>query len=305
MAIPRSMGWLVVTGLAVLTLVALSMFALDRPDVVWAAGKPQCPHCRADVHAYGRRCPTCREEFDWVPTSDETSPACARCLSPAQDEWLGERRRALGDEKAAARLATALGVPVPAAAAYLAVVGRGQCGWCGGTGLDLVDGEGKSRAPCPVCLGERRCVACAGDRRVLVGLEAAAVEVANYDALAQTLLAPNSPPSSSGGNCATPRASSCGGRSAPPRSSTCSSGPRSRRRRAGRPSRGGRRRRATHGGHGRVRGRVTGRGGSVRSRFSGRGTASRVACAAGAAAAPRRGSTCRARSARAPSRRCP
>jgi len=193
-AIPRSMGWLVVTALAVLTLVALSMFALDRPDVVWAAGKPQCPHCRADVHAYGRRCPTCREEFDWVATSDETSPACARCLSPAQDEWLRERRRALGEETAAARLAVALGVSAPAAAAYLAVLGRGQCGWCGGTGTDLAAAAEGSGPPCPVCLGDRRCVACAGDRRVLVGLEAAAVDVAGYDALAQTLLAPNSPP---------------------------------------------------------------------------------------------------------------
>ncbi len=194
MAIPRSMGWLVVTGVAVLTLVALSMFALDRPDVVWAAGKAQCPHCRADVHAYGRRCPTCREEFDWVPTSDEASPVCARCLSPAQDEWVRERRRVLGEDKAAARLAAALHVPTATATAYLAVVGRGQCGYCGGAGVDLGATEAKDRPPCPVCLGDRRCIACGGDRRVLVGLEVAAVEAARYDALAQTLLAPNSPP---------------------------------------------------------------------------------------------------------------
>lgn len=194
MAIPRSMGWLVVTGVVVLTLVALSMFALDRPDVVWAAGKAQCPNCRSDVHAYGRRCPSCREEFDWVPTSDETSPTCARCLSPAQDEWVRERRRVLGEDKAAARLAEALGVPAAAAKAYLADIGRGQCGWCGGTGHDLAAPEGKERPPCPVCLGDRRCIACGGDRRVLVGLEVASVEAARYDALAQTLLAPNSPP---------------------------------------------------------------------------------------------------------------
>lgn len=194
MAIPRSMGWLVVTGLVVLTLVALSMFALDRPDVVWAAGKAQCPHCRSDVHPYGRRCPTCREEFDWVPTSDETSPVCARCLSPAQDEWVRERRRVLGEEKAAARLAEALRVAPAAATEYLAVVGRGQCGYCGGTGTDLAAAGAKDRPPCPVCLGDRRCIACGGDRRVLVGLELAAIEAAGYDALAQTLLAPNSPP---------------------------------------------------------------------------------------------------------------
>lgn len=194
MAIPRSMGWLVVTGVVVLTLVALSMFALDRPNVVWSAGKPQCPHCRADVHAYGRRCPTCREEFDWIPAADEASPVCARCLSPAQDEWHRERRRVLGEEKAVARVAEALGVPAAAAAEYLAVVGRGQCGWCGGTGFDLAAPGATPRTPCPVCLGDRRCIACGGDRRVLVGLEAAAIDAARYDALAQTLLAPNSPP---------------------------------------------------------------------------------------------------------------
>src|SRR5262245_16399027 len=74
--IPRSMGWLVVTAVVVLSLVALSWFALDRPNVVWSDVKPHCPHCRSVVPDYSKRCPVCREEFDWTPSPDEASPAC-------------------------------------------------------------------------------------------------------------------------------------------------------------------------------------------------------------------------------------
>lgn len=189
MAVPRSMGWLVVTGAVVLTLVGLSMFALDRPNVVWERGAAHCPHCRTPVKAFGRRCPTCREEFDWLPTDDETSLACARCLTPGQDTWQRDRRRALTEEKATDRVAAALGLPPAAAAAYLKVMGRGQCGWCAGTGLDLGAPNAGEGTTCPVCLGDRRCVACGGDRRVIVGVEAAAVEADRYERLAATVRA--------------------------------------------------------------------------------------------------------------------
>src|SRR5437899_3288167 len=113
------MGWLVVTGIVVLALVALSMFALHRPSVVWGAAvragpgvsvadvEPHCPHCRSVVPAYSNRCPVCREEFDWASAPDDQSPLCVHCLTPAQDDVVRDRRRALGEEKAAARVAKA------------------------------------------------------------------------------------------------------------------------------------------------------------------------------------------------------
>lgn len=182
MAIPRSMGWLVVTGVIVLTLVGLSVFALDRPDAVWTEGKPACPHCRTDVPHFAHRCPTCREEFDWVVTPDEAQPLCTHCLSPGQEDWVRERKRALGEDAAVERVAKTFSVTPAAAAEYLGVVGRGQCGACGGTGLD-VTAEGAEILACPVCFGGQRCVACGGDRRVVLGDEPAHGAIQRYRAV--------------------------------------------------------------------------------------------------------------------------
>jgi hypothetical protein len=192
LAIPRSMGWLVVTGVVVAALVALSVFALDRPDVVWADGRAHCPHCRTPAQAYAQRCAACREEFDWASSPDEQSPACRHCLSPAQDEWVRDRRRALGDDKAAAAVAarTDLQITQPAAAEYLKVASRGQCGWCGGTGSEL---SGTAGDKCPVCFGERRCTGCGGDRLVALGVEAARVEKDRLVRLEGVLFAARTP----------------------------------------------------------------------------------------------------------------
>lgn len=190
MAIPRSMGWLVVTGAVVLGLVGLSFLALDRPNVVWVAQRPQCPQCRTEVRKFSHRCPTCREEFDWVIAADEDSPWCTSCLSPTEDETLRQRKVALGEEEATKRVVVALHLPQEAARAYLHDVGRGQCGWCGGTGRDLSAAE-KDKAPCPVCFGEKRCIACDGDRRVRLGVELAARELDHYVSLARMLSTPS------------------------------------------------------------------------------------------------------------------
>ena len=95
MAIPRSMGWLVVTGAVVAALMGLSFLALDKPDVVWTAAQPRCPQCRTAVPLYAHRCPTRREEFDWAPAVDEESPWCVSCLTPGEDEALRVKRTAL------------------------------------------------------------------------------------------------------------------------------------------------------------------------------------------------------------------
>jgi hypothetical protein len=191
-AIPRSMGWLVVTGAIVLVLVGLSMFALDKPDVVWSTGKPHCPQCRTVVPEYSHRCPACREEFDWFPAPDDASPICTHCLTASQDDFVRDRRKALGEEKAAQRVADATKLSAAAAALYLKAVGRGQCGWCGGTGLDL-DRPPDEHAACPVCFGERRCIACDGDRRVRVGVEASSIAITRYEEDVQTLKAEYTP----------------------------------------------------------------------------------------------------------------
>ncbi len=192
MAIPRSMGWLVVTGGIVLALVGLSFLALDKPNVVWSVGRASCPHCRTAVPAYARRCPTCREEFDWVVAPDEESPWCEQCLSPGEDEALRLRRKALGEEVATQRIASALSIPAASAAEWLHGVGRGQCGWCGGSGKDL-SAPATEASPCPVCFGEKRCIACDGDRRVRVGLEASHAELERYRAAAAVLTTPSTP----------------------------------------------------------------------------------------------------------------
>jgi hypothetical protein len=176
MGVRPEFRWLLLTLLAVGALLGISALALNRPDVVWearaAAGEAPpvvalCPHCRSGVNAYSRRCRACREEFDWTATPHAASPLSRWSLSSLEDEWLRGRVRELGEEEAVRRTAEALGVTDEAAQAWLGQVGRGRCGWCGGTGRDP---PGATNAdPCPVCFGQRQCLACGGDRHVRVG----------------------------------------------------------------------------------------------------------------------------------------
>ena len=184
MGIPRSLMWLVVTGAIVAGLVGLSYLALDKPNVVWSEGAPHCPHCRTVVALYARRCPACREEFDWAATSDDDGPRCSKCLAPSEDEWLRARRTKLGEETSVKRVAAALGLAPEAASSYLKSIALGDCAYCGGTGRDLA-AKASSSTVCPVCFGEKRCIACDGDRHVRVGLEAAARELERYQGVAK------------------------------------------------------------------------------------------------------------------------
>jgi hypothetical protein len=171
LGIPRSLGWLVVTGAIVAGLVGLSYLALDKANVVWRAGKPACPHCRTAVPDYAHRCPTCREEFDWVVSPEEDSPWCAACVTKPEMERMLTAAKSLGEAGTAARLSKAFGLPEPAARAWWKAIEPGRCGWCGGTGKDLA---ATGDAECPVCFGGEACIGCDGDLFTRLGSERAA-----------------------------------------------------------------------------------------------------------------------------------
>jgi hypothetical protein len=171
--------WWMLTVLVVLVLLLLSALALDRPNVVWMRGEPHCPQCREEVPFQSQRCPHCREQYDWTVAPDEESPVSRWSLSSLEADVLRERVAALGPEESARRVAAALAVTPEAATAYLTAVGRGRCGWCGGTGLDLEAGAERGAA-CPACLGKGQCVACGGDRRIRVGDEQARRDFETY-----------------------------------------------------------------------------------------------------------------------------
>jgi len=183
MTIPVQSRWWIATLVIIAVLVLISALALDKPDTVWSAEKPHCPFCRHEVERYSDRCADCKGEFDWVVCPEEESPICADSLSVLQAEWMAERLAALGPEVAIERVARATGLSAEKAEAYLHSVGRGDCGWCGGTKVDLSSVEPLEDAePCPACLGTGRCTGCQGDRRARLGDQRAARALAAYQA---------------------------------------------------------------------------------------------------------------------------
>ncbi|MHC5010707.1 MAG: hypothetical protein ACYTG6_07105 [Planctomycetota bacterium] len=190
MSIRPEYRWWILTLAVVVILFGISALALDRPNVIWSGAEPQCPHCRNAVPAYSQRCPTCREEFDWTVAHPDDSPLSSWSLSLLETEYLRERVNALGAEVAVARIAEALGLTKEDAADYLEQVGRGRCGWCGGTGRHLA-ALASENDRCPACLGKGQCVGCGGDRRIRVGDPVAAQAYARYRAELEDILGPD------------------------------------------------------------------------------------------------------------------
>lgn len=192
MGIPAQSRWWVLTLAVIGILVLISMLALDRPNVIWLGDEPQCPHCRHDVQPYSHRCADCGGEFDWFTPGEDEGPISSASLSAQEAEWVRDRVKALGPEEAARRVAEATDLSAEAAAEYLASVGRGDCGWCGGTRRDLSAGA-KPDDVCPGCFGGGNSVACGGDRRVRIGDERAARALVVYKRELADLLASHVP----------------------------------------------------------------------------------------------------------------
>ncbi len=169
MAIPVASRWWIVTLLIVGTLLLISALALDRPNVVWQSHKPHCPLCRNEVREFSSRCGECRGEFDWVVAGEEESPVSHNSLSVLESEWLHDRLQELTVEEAAKRVAEFTGLSAEASAEYVKSVGRGDCGWCGGTKRNLDAEPPEPPEACPCCFGSGDSVACGGNRRVRMG----------------------------------------------------------------------------------------------------------------------------------------
>ncbi len=190
MGIPVKSRWWIFSLVIVGVLLLISALALDRPNVIWDAYKPHCPRCRHEVAFYSHRCPDCRSDFDWTVAGKDESPISGDSLSVLEAEWVRARVEALGLETAARVVAGATKLSVAAATEYVQRVGRGDCGWCGGTKRDLAADDFEEAPPCPCCLGTGDSVACAGDRRVRLGDPTAHRAWRVYEAAMQDLLQP-------------------------------------------------------------------------------------------------------------------
>lgn len=152
------MKWLAFTAACVVALIALGVLAVDERDVEWEGRKPLCPYCRVEVSFYAVACSACDRTLDWEPHKEP----CRWCLQKEDVELLRDGLHALELED---------DDPLPASLAefakpYLLAIEPGKCTYCGGLGSVL---RGEEELPCPVCRGEENCVACGGDRVVVVG----------------------------------------------------------------------------------------------------------------------------------------
>ena len=170
---PESRWWIVTLGI-VAVLLAISALALDHPNVVWRGEKAACPACRSEVPYYATKCAHCAMRFDWVPPALEDSPRCAHGISEHAAAALNAAIQTEGEDAVRGRVSKALDISMAQAGVYLASVGRGRCGWCGGSGRELVPGlSDEDRTPCTICGGSGTCMGCDGERRVQIGSQAA------------------------------------------------------------------------------------------------------------------------------------
>lgn len=153
------MKWLAFTSVVVAALVALGVWSVVPPAVIWEARVPHCPSCRSEVHSYAELCTECNRRFGWSTLEEE----CHWCLSKEDVEYLKDSYRELGlqDDQHGGLLGD-----FPKA--YFLVMEPGACSFCAGLGKVQ---QGDAEVTCPICRGQKKCIACEGDREVIVGDE--------------------------------------------------------------------------------------------------------------------------------------
>jgi hypothetical protein len=154
------MKWVLFTSGCVVALVALGFLAVDERDVVWEGRKPLCGYCRAELPYHSVVCRACNRSLDWRPHAEE----CRWCLERKDVDHLLDLYRDIAKQEE----------PLPAALVafepYLEAIGVGDCAYCGGIGKVM---EEREAVECPVCRGDKHCVACGGTRSVVIGDEGA------------------------------------------------------------------------------------------------------------------------------------
>jgi len=149
------MKWVLFTSGCVAALVALGFLAVDERDVVWEGRQPLCGYCRAELAEQAVMCRECNRSLDWRPGSEE----CRWCLERKDVDHLLRLYRELGESGPTPESIAAYGP-------YFEAISTGDCTYCGGIGKVM---EGGKEAQCPVCRGDKRCVACGGTRSVVIG----------------------------------------------------------------------------------------------------------------------------------------
>jgi len=153
------MKWFLFTAACIVALIALGVLAVDQRDVIWEGRTPQCGYCRAELERFAVVCPDCRRSQDWYPHKE----TCRWCLDKADAERMEDILDELGVKEE----------PLPGALAefpigYFKAMDEGACTFCGGLGAVMEDGR---EVTCPVCFGDKHCIACGGDRVVVLGEE--------------------------------------------------------------------------------------------------------------------------------------
>jgi hypothetical protein len=186
------MTWFLFTAACAAALIALGVLAVDERDVVWEATfenlepapqdearqvarwQPRCGYCRAALRPFAVVCPDCDRSLDWLPHKEE----CRWCLADQDVDYMNDLFDALKteDEPLAGPLAS---FPI----AYFKGMQEGACSYCGGLKHVMKDG---AEVDCPVCFGGGKCIACGGDRSVVLGDESAAGRLQEWrEAVAQ------------------------------------------------------------------------------------------------------------------------
>ncbi|MHC4953313.1 MAG: hypothetical protein ACYTGZ_05435 [Planctomycetota bacterium] len=153
------MKWLAFTAVVVVALIALGVWSVVPPNVVWEGRDPHCPRCRSSIKFYSRLCADCDRSLDWSSQDEE----CFWCLSKEDVEYLKDSYRELDlDEKGHQAVMGGF------SKAYFVVMEPGACSYCAGLGKVS---EGEAEVTCAVCRGQKQCVGCDGDREAVLGEE--------------------------------------------------------------------------------------------------------------------------------------